>query len=159
MIDVPNDADVIDMFVYDDSKDLIVASDAGYGFRVKASDTLAQTKTGKQILNVKTPDEALICRAVNDGDDHIAVIGQNRKLLVFPIDELPTMGRGKGVILQRYKDGGLSDLQTFNIENGLGWDYASGTRYETELTPWLGKRAQAGRMPPNGFPRNNKFFI
>ena len=158
MIDVPNDADVIDMFVYDDSKDLIVASDAGYGFRVKASDTLAQTKTGKQILNVKTPDEALICRAVNEGDDHIAVIGQNRKLLVFPIDELPTMGRGKGVILQRYKDGGLSDLQTFNIENGLGWDYASGTRYETELTPWLGKRAQAGRMPPNGFPRNNKFF-
>ena len=157
MVDLPNDADIVAMFVHEKEKMLIVASDDGRGFQIPSDEILAQTKTGKQILNVKGAVEGLVCYQLGAGDDHVAVIGQNRKLLVFPLEELPQLGRGKGVILQRYKDGGLSDLKTFKIEEGLSWDYGDKTRTETELLPWIGKRASAGRMPPNGFPRSNKF--
>ena len=157
MVDLPNDADIVAMFVHEKDKMLIVASDDGRGFQIPSDEILAQTKTGKQILNVKGAVEGLVCYQLGAGDDHVAVIGQNRKLLVFPLEELPQLGRGKGVILQRYKDGGLSDLKTFKIEEGLSWDYGDKTRTETELLPWIGKRASAGRMPPNGFPRSNKF--
>ena len=108
------------------------------------------------MLNVRGDTRAHVCHAVTG--DHIACVGQNRKVLVFPIAELPEMGRGKGVRLQKYKDGGLSDATTFSLAEGLSWlDPAGRTRTETELLDWTGKRASAGRMAPRGFPRDNKF--
>jgi len=117
---------------------------------------IAQTRTGKQVLNVKGDNSASVCRVVKG--DHIAVVGENRKVLIFSIEELPEMGRGKGVRLQKYKDGGLSDATTFNLEEGLSWlDPAGRTRTENDLAEWIAKRASAGRMAPRGFPRDNKF--
>ena len=157
MVDLPNEADLVDVFVYNPEAKLLVASTDGRGFVVKAEDTFAQTRTGKQILNVSGKVEAALSVPVGDNDDMVAVIGENRKMLVFELEEIPEMSRGKGVILQKYKDGGISDAKTFNKEEGLSYKYASGETTVEDLTPWLGKRAQAGRMPPNGFPRNNQF--
>ena len=117
---------------------------------------IAQTRAGKQVLNVKGDVRAKVCSDV--AGDHIACVGENRKVLLFPIDELPEMGRGKGVRLQKYKDGGLSDATTFTLSEGLSWlDPAGRTRTETELGEWTAKRAGAGRMAPRGFPRDNTF--
>ncbi len=157
MVDLPNDADIAAMDIYKPGSRLLVASDAGRGFVVKADDVFAQTRQGKQVLNVNGKSEAMISYRIDDEDDHVAVIGQNRKLLVFPLEELPEMTRGKGVILQKYKDGGLSDVKTFNKDRGLTFKYGSGETSVTELDSWMGKRSQAGRMPPNGFPKNNRF--
>lgn len=157
MIDLPNDSDIVEMKIYDPEERFIIASDKGYGFIVKQSDVYAQTKSGKQALNLSGGAEAAVCKKLLDSDDHVAVIGQNRKILVFEISELPEMSRGKGVILQRYKDGGLSDLKPFNKEEGLKYKYGTGETSVEDLTPWRGKRAGAGRLPPNGFPKNNKF--
>jgi topoisomerase-4 subunit A len=110
------------------------------------------------VLNVKLPAEAQVCRNIGPEDDHVACIGENRKLLVFPMAELPEMSRGKGVRLQKYKDGNLSDARTFKLADGLTWtDSSDRTWTVTELDEWIGTRAQAGRMPPKGFPRNNRF--
>ncbi len=157
MIDLPNDADIVDLHSYDENRKLLIASDDGRGFIVAEKDVIAQTKNGRQVLNVKGGVEAKICTSVEEGADYVAVIGQNRKLLLFPLEEIPEMARGKGVILQRYKDGGLSDVKTFRREDGMSWTTGAGVRTETALEAWLGKRAQAGRLPPNGFPRANKF--
>ena len=120
---------------------------------------LAQTRTGKQILNVKGNREAKLCIEIKDEHDHVAVIGTNRKMLVFLREEMPEMSRGKGVIIQRYKGGEeIADIQPFNMEEGLSFAYGSGVREVEDVGPWMGKRAQVGRLPPNGFPRNNKFF-
>ena len=116
---------------------------------------LAQTRAGKQVLNVGEGIEAAAC-APAEGD-HLAVMGENRKLIVFPLGELPEMARGRGVILQKYKDGGLSDVRAFNLADGLTWTIGDRTRTETDLRPWIGKRAQAGRLPPQGFPKTNRF--
>ena len=159
MIDLPNEAEIVAMFPWREGERHVVASKAGDGFIVAAADILAQTKTGKQILN----GDALLCRAVSG--DHVAVVGTNRKLLIFPLAELPEMSRGKGVRLQKYRDGGgllaesqLSDLAFITLADGLSWhDPAGRTRTETDLTDWLGKRAAAGRMAPRGFPRENRF--
>jgi len=133
-----------------------VASSAGDGFVVPAADVLAQTRAGRQVLNVRAPDVAKVCRTV--AGDTVAVVGENRKVLVFPLEELPEMGRGKGVRLQKYKDGGLSDATTFTLADGLSWlDPAGRTRTEPDLSEWIGKRATAGRMAPRGFPRDNRF--
>ncbi len=157
MLDLPNEADIVDVFVYQPDQKYIVASSDGRGFIVKSEDLLAQTKSGKQVLNVSGKVEAHLCKHIEDDADYVATIGENRKILAFPLDEIPEMGRGKGVILQKFKDGGLSDLKTFNLEQGLSYKYGTGETTVEDLMPWLGKRAQAGRMPPNGFPRNNKF--
>ncbi|MCB1562116.1 MAG: DNA topoisomerase IV subunit A [Alphaproteobacteria bacterium] len=157
MIDLPNDADITDLKLFEAGRKMIVAATTGHGFIVKAEDVLAQTKSGKQILNVKAPAEAALCVNIGAGDDHVAVIGKNRKMLVFVLDEIPEMARGKGVILQKYKDGGVSDLKSFALGAGLGFKYGSGETLVEDLSPWLGKRAQAGRIPPNGFPKSNKF--
>jgi len=107
-------------------------------------------------VNVRGGVRAHVCGRVTG--DHVAVVGENRKVLVFALDELPEMGRGKGVRLQKYKDGGLSDATTFVLEEGLSWlDPAGRTRTETELAEWTAKRASAGRMAPRGFPRDNRF--
>ncbi|MGH1467017.1 MAG: DNA topoisomerase IV subunit A [Cognatishimia sp.] len=156
MVDLPNDADIVDIFTHAPERRLLVASSAGDGFVVAENDVLAQTRTGKQVLNVKAPTKALVCKPVFG--NAVACVGENRKVLVFDIDELPEMGRGKGVRLQKYKDGGLSDATTFVMEDGLSWkDPAGRTRTETELAEWTGKRAGTGRMAPRGFPRDNKF--
>lgn len=157
MVDLPNDADIVDMEVYDSEAKMVVAADDGRGFIVKMSDVLAQTKNGKQVLNVSGKVEAKLCKPLTAEDDHIAVIGQNRKMLVFALEQLPEMAKGRGVILQRYKDGGLSDLKTFQWDNGLSYKYGSGETVVEDLNPWVGERAQAGRLPPNGFPKSNKF--
>ena len=157
LVDLPNDADIVDMEVYNQEGRMIVAADDGRGYIVQMKDVLAQTKNGKQILNVSGKVEAKLCIPMNEEDDHVAVIGQNRKMLVFPIDQLPEMAKGRGVILQRYKDGGLSDLKTFKWDEGLTYKYGSGETVVEDLNPWVGERAQAGRLPPNGFPKSNKF--
>ena len=117
---------------------------------------IAQTRSGKQALNVKAGARAQVCRPVTG--DHVACVGENRKVLIFALSELPEMTRGKGVRLQKYKDGGLSDARTFDLQEGLSWhDPAGRTRTETDLAEWVGKRASAGRMAPRGFPRDNRF--
>jgi topoisomerase-4 subunit A len=156
MVDLPNEAEIIDIFIHKPGRKLLVASSAGDGFIVPEDEVIAQTRSGKQVLNVRAPSRALVCKTV-DGD-HVAVVGENRKVLVFALDELPEMGRGKGVRLQKYKDGGLSDARTFTLDEGLSWqDPAGRTRTETALEEWTGKRAGTGRMAPRGFPRDNKF--
>ncbi len=156
MIDLPNDQDIVGLFVHDPERKLIVASADGRGFLVAEKDVVAQTKAGKQVLNLSPGVEAAVC-APAEGD-MVATIGENRKLLVFPLTQVPEMNRGRGVILQRYKDGGLADVKTFAMAEGLTWSIGSGRkRTETGLDAWLGNRAGSGRLPPNGFPRSNKF--
>ncbi len=157
LVDLPNDADIVDMEVFKPDVKMIVVSDTGRGFIVKMDDVLAQTKKGKQVLNVDGKDEAKLCRIVGANHDHIAVIGRNRKFLVFPLDGLPEMARGKGVALQKYKDGGLSDLKTFNWKEGLTFKYGAGETSVGNIKEWKGNRADAGKLPPNGFPKSNKF--
>ncbi len=157
MIDLPNDSDVVAVMLYQAGLKLLVASDDGRGFVVKSDDVLAQTKNGKQILSVSGSAEAKLVHVIEEGDDHVAVIGQNRKMLVFALDQLPEMAKGKGITLQKYKDGGLSDAKTFAWKNGLSYKYGSGETVVSDLNPWVGERAQAGKMPPNGFPKSNRF--
>ena len=156
IVDLPNDANMIDLFIHQPDRKLILASSAGDGFVVEENDIVAQTRTGKQVLNVKGDVSAIICKTVSG--DYVATVGETRKVLIFPLSELPVMSRGKGVRMQKYKDGGLNDATTFHLLDGLSWlDPAGRRRVETELTDWIGKRAGAGRMAPRGFPRENKF--
>ena len=156
MVDLPNDTGITDMILFRAGEKYLVASSAGDGFTVPAEELVAQTRAGKQVLTVRDGVKAAICRPISG--DHVAVVGENRKLLVFPLSELPEMSKGKGVRLQRYKDGGMSDAITFALAAGLNWkDPAGRTRSETDLTEWLGQRASAGKMAPRGFPRDNRF--
>jgi topoisomerase-4 subunit A len=155
MIDLPNDREIVALFVHQPGRKLVVAARDGRGFVVAEDDVVAQTRTGKQVLNLAEGTAAVAC-AVVDGD-HVAAVGENRKLIIFPLAELPVMARGRGVILQKYKDGGLSDVKTFKLSDGLTWSIGERTRTETDLRAWRGKRAQAGRLPPTGFPKTNRF--
>jgi len=156
MVDLPNEARIVDLFIHQPRRRLLVASSAGDGFIVPEDDVVAQTRSGRQVLNVRGDVSALVCRPVTG--DSVATVGENRKVLVFDLAELPEMGRGKGVRLQKYKDGGMSDATTFDRAAGLIWlDPAGRTRTETDLGEWEGKRASAGRMAPRGFPRDNRF--
>jgi topoisomerase-4 subunit A len=155
MIDLSNDHDIISLMVHQPGRKLLVASNDGRGFIAAEDGVIAQTRGGKQVLNVRGDIEAQACSPL-DGD-HVAVIGENRKLLIFPADELPEMTRGRGVKLQSYRDGGLSDIVSFDLAAGLSWSLGERTRTETDLASWIGKRSQAGRLPPKGFPRSNKF--
>ncbi|MEM7752869.1 MAG: DNA topoisomerase IV subunit A [Pseudomonadota bacterium] len=156
MVDLPNESEIVALFIHRPGKKLLVASSAGDGFVVAEDDVIAQTRAGKQALNVRGDVRAAVCKPV-DGD-HIAAVGQNRKMLIFPLADLPEMGRGKGVRLQKYKDGGLSDARSFTLAEGLSWlDPAGRTRTVTELDEWIGARASAGRMAPRGFPQDNRF--
>jgi topoisomerase-4 subunit A len=158
MVDLPNEAEIVDLFVHRPGMRRLMASSAGDGFVVTEDEIVAQTRTGKQVLNVKDGVTARTAAPVAAEDDAVAVVGENRKLLVFPLDEVPEMARGKGVRLQKYKDGGLSDARTFRLSEGLSWlDPAGRTRTETDLAEWTAKRATAGRMAPRGFPRDNRF--
>jgi topoisomerase-4 subunit A len=157
-IDMEQETDVISVFRYQGGRKLIVASKQGRGFMVPEDECLANTRKGKQILNVKPPD---VARAIGSAEGElVAAIGENRKMLVFPIDQVPEMTRGRGVRLQRHKDGGLSDLKVFEAEKGLTWTDSADRVFTLslkELADWRGNRADAGRLAPKGFPKTNKF--
>ncbi len=156
IIDLPNEFSIKTLLVYAPGERLIVASDSGNGFIVKAKDLLAQTKSGKQFMNLKLGTTLLTVTLVKG--DHVATVGNNRKILIFPVADLPEMSRGKGVRLQKFKEAKLTDLFCFNLEDGLTWSDPSGRkRVENDLQNWLGRRASAGRMAPRGFPKDNKF--
>ena len=157
MVDLEAGTSIIEAKVYEADNKLLVASTEGRGFVVEEKAVMAQTRSGKKSLNVSDSYKAKFCIKIEG--DSVAVVGQNRKLLIFAVEELPEMARGKGVMLQKYKDGGLSDVKTFTLEKGLSWRWGQDkNRTETDLIAWQGKRASAGRMAPNGFPKNNKFY-
>lgn len=158
MVDMENDQDIVTAFVHEPGRKLLLASHQGNGFVVPESEVVANTRKGKQVMNVKSPDEAKLCVPV--AGDHVAIVGENRKLLVFPLADVPELTRGKGVRLQKYKDGGVSDVKPFAIETGLSWTDSADrtfTKTKDELAEWLGARASAGRMVPKGFPRSGRF--
>ncbi|MDA0656314.1 MAG: DNA topoisomerase IV subunit A [Proteobacteria bacterium] len=155
MIDLRNDQEIVAMMVHEPTRKLLVASSDSRGFIVAEGDVVAQTRGGKQVLNLAGAAEATVC--VPAAGDHVAVVGQNRKLVVFPIEELPEMSRGRGVIMQRYQSGALSDAKIFALEDGLSWQIGEKTRTETDLKDWIGKRAQAGRIVPKGFAQSRRF--
>jgi topoisomerase-4 subunit A len=167
MVDLPNEAEIVTIFTHRPGAKLLLASKAGDGFIVAEDDVLAQTRAGKQVMNLGDGIAAVAAKPV--AGDHIAVASENGKLLVFPLADLPEMGRGKGVRLQKYKlatgrqgtlelDGGLADIATFDWADGLSWTMGGGkTRTEADMSEWLGARAGVGKRPPHGFPRNNRF--
>ena len=156
-LDLSNEHDIVTILVFNPDRRLLVASSDGRGFVVAEKDVAAQTRGGKQILNVSGGAEAAVCIPA-DGDS-VAVIGENRKLLVFALDEIPEMTRGRGVILQKYRDGGMSDVKVFTADDGLTWKSGDRTRTQTDLLAWTGKRASAGRLPPAGFPRSKPVLL
>jgi len=159
-IDLEAEVDIVQLLVVRPELKLLVASSDGRGFVTSGEATLAETRKGKQLVNLRPGGRVAVVRAVPSGADAVAVVGENRKLLVFPIAELPELARGQGVTLQRYRDGGLSDAAAFNLAEGLSWALGGETgrtRTETDLTPWRAARGAAGRMPPIGFPRSNRF--
>ena len=156
MVDLDEGADVVDVFPYQGGRKFIVAATDGRGFLVKEDDILANTRKGKSVLNVDAPVEARVL--VPAAGDMVAVIGENRKMLVFPLHQIPEMAKGRGVRLQKYRDGGLSDVRVFDKALGLTWtDSSDRTWTVTELVEWTGNRSDAGRLPPKGCPKNNKF--
>jgi topoisomerase-4 subunit A len=157
-IDFEQEADIVAVLRHQGGRKFIVASAQGRGFIVPEDECLANTRKGKLVLNVKPPDEARALAPVEG--ELAAAIGENRKMLVFPLDQVPEMARGRGVRLQRHKDGGLSDIKTFEVEKGLTWTDSAGRVFTLslkELADWRGNRADAGRLAPKGFPKSNKF--
>ncbi len=155
LTDLTNEDDVAALFVPTEGQKYLIASSSGRGFVVPANELAAEKRTGKQVLNLRPGEEAALC--VPADGDHVAVVGSNRKLLIFPLEQVPEMARGGGVILQRYRDGGLADAKVFRLADGLTWRLGEKTRTETNLRDWIAERAQAGRLPPNGFPRSGRF--
>jgi topoisomerase-4 subunit A len=155
MVDLANDQDIVAIFVHKPGRKLLLAASDGKGFIVSEDEIIAQTRAGKQVMTLGDGAEAMICTAVEG--DHVAVVGENRKLLVFPLAEVPELARGRGVTLQKYKDGGLADVKVFTLGTGLSWPYGTGTKVETNLSDWMGARAGAGRLAPRGFPKANRF--
>ncbi|MGN6777037.1 DNA topoisomerase IV subunit A [Rhizobium sp.] len=158
MIDMENDQDVLTAFVHDPQRKQMIASTAGNGFIVAEAELVANTRKGKQIMNVSYPDETKLLVPISG--DHVAVVGENRKMIIFPLAQVPEMSRGKGVRLQKYKDGGIADVRCFAIADGLTWEDSAGrtfTKTKDELVEWLGDRAGAGRAVPKGFPRSGRF--
>ena len=157
MIDLSNEHDFISMFIYSPDQKLLVVSDAGRGFIVGQNDVVAQTKNGKQILNLGIGEEGAVATVIKKDADHIISVGQNRKLLVFPIDQLQEMSRGRGNFIQRFAKGGLADAKAIKLADGMSWKAGQKTRRESNLKDWLGKRAQAGTKVPHGFSTTGKF--
>ena len=155
MLDLPNEDGVLAMFLPIEGARFLVAATDGKGFLVEGTELLAEKRTGKQVLVLEGTTRAALC--IPAEGDHVAVLGDNRRLLVFPMEQLPVMTRGRGVQLQSYKDGGLADAKVFTRADGLSWRLGDRLRVEPDLTTWRGNRAGAGKAPPNGFPRTNRF--
>ena len=158
MVDLDDSADVVDVFVHRPGRKLLIASSDGYGFVTNETDLIATTRKGKQVLNVGAGQKARLMVPVEG--DHVAIIGENRRFLVFRLDQVAEMGRGKGVRLQKYKDAGIADVRVFAADKGLTWTDSSGRvflRTLDDLADWLGDRGSVGRLPPLGFPKSNSF--
>ena len=156
MVDLGNNDTITDMFVYEPKTSYVIASNKGYGFVVDENHLIAQTRQGRKIMNVAEGECTMFCKKVTG--DMIALVGENRKILVFKLEEIPTIARGHGVCLQKYKDGGLSDMQIFNEADGFSYNRSGGISVEKDLLTWLGHRAQVGKLAPFGFSKNNKFL-
>ncbi len=159
MIDLPNEDEIVALFVYQPGKKLMLASIAGRGFMLDADNIIASTKNGKQVMNVEAGENKVsVCYIIDDAHDTVAIIGTNRKMLVFPLEQMPQMNRGRGAILQKYKGAHMGDITSFSKEDGLSWPMKGDrTRTETDLMTWIGRRGAVGRMPPHGFPTTNRF--
>ncbi len=160
MIDLTGDVGIVQLLAARAATKLLLAASDGRGFVAKVADVIAETRKGRQVVNLRPGAKLAIIRPIAPAHDSVATMGDNRKLVVFPLSELPEMGRGQGVTLQRFRDGGLADAITLTLADGLSWAMggASGrTRTEADLTPWRAARGAAGRMPPTGFPRDNRF--
>jgi topoisomerase-4 subunit A len=155
LVEMTNEDSVLVMFVHAEGAKYLVAASDGKGFIVAGDDLLAEKRTGKQVLLLEPGREAAVCTRAEG--DMVAVIGDNRKLLLFPVEQVPEMARGRGVQLQSYKDGGLADAMVFTRKDGLSWRLGDRVRVEADITPWRGNRAAAGKLPPNGFPKSNRF--
>jgi topoisomerase-4 subunit A len=159
-IDLDAEVEIVQLLVVRPDLKLLIASTDGKGFVTSGDSTLAETRKGKQLVNLRAGAKVAVIRPISDSADAIAVVGENRKMLVFPLAELPELARGQGVTLQRYRDGGLADVIAFRLADGLSWTLGGETgrvRTETDLGPWRAARGAAGRMPPIGFPRSNRF--
>lgn len=156
MVDIANQDTVTAMFVFEPKASYLLASHEGRGFIVDENHLIAQTRNGRKIMNVADGEKTTFCTKVCG--DMVAIVGENRKLLIFKTEEIPTMARGRGVVLQKYKDGGLSDIQFFNEADGFSFNRSGGVGVENNLLTWLGHRGQIGKLVPFGFPKNNKFF-
>ena len=156
MVDLGMNDNVCEMFVFDNKAQYLIASNTGKGFLVDENHILAQTRNGRKIMNLAEGEVACFCKQITG--NMVAIIGDNRKLLVFKLEEIPTMARGRGVTLQKYKDGGMADVQIFKEEEGFSYNRAGGIRTETDLMSWLGHRGQIGKLAPFGFPKSNKFL-
>ncbi len=156
MVDLGNNDNICDMFVFEPKAQYLIASNTGKGFLVDENHIVAQTRNGRKIMNLGDNETTVFCKKITG--DMVAVIGDNRKLLIFKVEEIPTMARGRGVTLQKYKDGGLSDIQIFNEADGFVYNRTGGTKTENELLSWLGHRGQVGKLAPFGFPKSNKFL-
>jgi len=159
-IDLEADVDIVQLLVMRPEMKLLLASSDGRGFVTSGEAVLAETRKGKQVANLRPGARLAVVRPVPEGADSVAVVGENRKMLVFPLGELPELGRGQGVTLQRYRDGGLSDAMPFRLDEGISWTLGGEkgrVRTESDLTQWRAARGAAGRMPPIGFPRDNRF--
>ncbi|MBU2015285.1 MAG: DNA topoisomerase IV subunit A, partial [Alphaproteobacteria bacterium] len=160
LVDMDNEGAIVAFMPARAGTELLLASSDGRGFIAAVAEIMAETRKGRQVVNVRTGAKLAVIRPVAPGSDSVAVIGENRKLLVFSLDEMPRMARGQGVQMQRYRDGGLSDAITFRLVDGLSWAMGGETgrmRTESDMTPWKVARGAAGRMPPTGFPRDNRF--
>jgi topoisomerase-4 subunit A len=160
MADIEGEGDIVALLVARPDAKTLLAASSGHGFVVAGADLIAETRKGKQVMNLKADSRMVVARSVGEGHDSVAVVGDNRKLVVFALAELPEMARGQGVMLQRYRDGGLADAITLTLADGLSWTMggeSARTRTEADLSPWRAARGAAGRMPPTGFPRDNKF--
>ncbi|APE29181.1 DNA topoisomerase IV subunit A [Aurantiacibacter gangjinensis] len=159
-LDIDTATQIIAVVVHEKDKQILLGSTIGKGFVAVTDELLAETRKGRQVVNLKGDAKLLVARAVPAEHDHVAVVGENRKLVVFALEEMPVMTRGQGVTLQRYRDGGLSDATTFRMEDGLSWTMGGDTgrtRTESEINMWKVARGAAGRLPPQGFPKDNKF--
>ncbi|MDT0575002.1 DNA topoisomerase IV subunit A [Croceicoccus sp. F390] len=160
MVDIDSSAQIVGAMLYKAGEQVLLVTDSGRGFAAQMGDLLAETRKGRQVVNVKEGSQLLIARRIPAEHDHVAAVGDNRKLIVFSLEELPVMARGAGVQLQRYRDGGLSDAITLKLEDGLSWAMGGETgrtRTEKDMWQWKVARGAAGRLPPNGFPRDNRF--
>jgi topoisomerase-4 subunit A len=158
MADIDENASIVSAWPYAPGEKVLLAASDGRGFVVAQDELISSTRKGRAVLNVDAP--ALACLVTPAAGDHVAIIGENRKLLAFPLSQIPEMARGKGVRLQRYKEGGVSDARVFALNEGLTWRDSAGRTFtvaKAELAEWIGNRAEAGRLPPKGFPRNNRF--
>ena len=160
MLDIDSEAQIVALLVHKPKAQLLLASNIGRGFAAESDELLAETRKGRGVVTTKPGVKLAVVREIPPEHDHVAVVGDNRKLVLFSLEELPVMSRGQGVTLQRYKDGGMADVTTLKLDDGLSWKMGGETgrtRTESDMRLWKVARGAAGRLPPSGFPRDNRF--